>query len=334
MTGVFRDDVVDGGWHTAFIDAQAISRALRRRRPGEGRYERYALRIVGRVGEGSRAGRGIVQVQRHHGAVRAGGGRTGDFDVVIAGNSSSRTHQVHCACSGRNHRIRGEALAVTGRNAAGGEGYRIGVPLDLPDVNVESGVVGYADILGFRRGGNGEVRVEATTAGRDAEDANARVPHEGVFRHVVVLIGVPEGALVYRINRHGAIVTPAAIRSRVHARAFHNRGFRLHGSQRVAIFVDGVANGGFGDSGIGDAVAEGDVTGAIHGNTAHPTVGVVRPVGAFLVERPGVAAFLAQLEPADGGLVSPIGVNGDVANHGLIGAEVAILQAHHGPPGE
>ena len=71
-----------------------------------------------------------------------------------------------------------------------------------------------------RRGSGG-----ATTT-RELERADARTPGE-TGRRRVILRGVPEGAVVHRINSHIAIITPTAVRARLAAGAGEHRNFSL-----------------------------------------------------------------------------------------------------------
>src|SRR6185437_14642839 len=74
----------------------------------------------------------------------------------------------------------------------------------------------------------------------EAADAGAPVERAGVLQ---VLVGVPESAVVHRINRHAAVVTPAIeVAAALRAAAIHDARFRAQGAERVAGKTAGVAD--------------------------------------------------------------------------------------------
>src|SRR5690348_4292791 len=86
-----------------------------------------------------------------------------------------------------------------------------------------------------------------------------------------VLVDVPEGAVVNRVDRHAAVVAPAAETRQLRTGAFDDAGFSLHLAQSVARHPASEANRGM-QVVARDAVAERDVARLVHGDRAHPAI--------------------------------------------------------------
>ena len=135
-------------------------------------------------------------------------------------------------------------------------------------------------------------------AGRELEVPDSRSPVEA-RGGVVVLLRVPEGAIVHGVDRHVAVVAPAADRVRLAARPVdevrlalaHRVGWVAGESPRVPdLRMDG---------GVGGAEAERHVAAVVHGDAAHPAPGVVGLVGALLDEARRARGDVVDLEPPD-----------------------------------
>src|SRR5258708_3812159 len=70
-------------------------------------------------------------------------------------------------------------------------------------------------------------------AGIELEGGDAGAPVEASGR-CVILLGVPEGAVVRRIHGHGAVVAPAIERLGLHPGPVQQDVRAIHGAQRVA----------------------------------------------------------------------------------------------------
>ncbi len=55
------------------------------------------------------------------------------------------------------------------------------------------------------------IELECADPRRPVDDASVRV----------ILVGVPECAIIHRVNRHGTVISPAAERIDLHAAAIH-----------------------------------------------------------------------------------------------------------------
>src|SRR4051794_27543176 len=118
---------------------------------------------------------------------------------------------------------------------------------------------------------------------REAEVPDARVPRERRRRRVV-LLRVPEGALVARVDADVAVVAPAVAGGRLTAGARKKRGLTLRELvRRVAREPSRVADLRI-DRRRRGAEADRQVTGSVHRGAPHPAPGAVRLVGALLGE--------------------------------------------------
>src|ERR687896_2164627 len=156
---------------------------------------------------------------------------------------------------------------------------------------------------GYALASHDERRRSAGAAGQ-AERGDPGLPAPGRGDRVV-LVGVPEAAVVDRVDVHGGVVAPAGRRVGLGARALHDRAFALgHLVGHVVAEPARVADAGIGGL-AGHAVAEGHVAPLVLGDAAHPAVQVVgRGVGALLVDERLVAGA-AQLVPAHAGDARP-----------------------------
>ena len=78
----------------------------------------------------------------------------------------------------------------------------------------------------------------------DFEGSNARAPVKRTIGFQI-LRGVPESAIIDRINTHVTVIAPTAQRTRLRAGALHNGGLITQRIDGVTGEARGVANGGF-----------------------------------------------------------------------------------------
>src|SRR6266851_6505612 len=83
-----------------------------------------------------------------------------------------------------------------------------------------------------------------------------------------ILIRVPEGAVVDRIDAHAAVVAPAVC-AHFRTPTLENKRFSFHGSERIGRNPAGVINSGV-HAGTGFAVSHGNVANVIHCYAGHP----------------------------------------------------------------
>src|SRR5207244_10488437 len=111
---------------------------------------------------------------------------------------------------------------------------------------------------------------------REAEASDACAP---IAPRGQVLVRVPEGAVVDRIDVQRAVVAPALVALRPAAR--HDRGLGdRHRPRRVGGPTARIADTGI-DGRARDAVAERPVAAAVHRAAAEPAAGAVRRVAAW-----------------------------------------------------
>src|SRR4029453_17779487 len=136
----------------------------------------------------------------------------------------------------------------------------------------------------------------------EARDACLPVPVWWRFRHRVVLVDVPEGAVVHRVDVHRGVVAPAGVGVRLHPRTVDDHSFaERHLPKRVAGEPARIADAREDGRPFADAVPQPHVPVLVCGHAPHPAVHpVVRGVGALL-EDAVRAAGPPQLVPADGG---------------------------------
>ncbi len=165
----------------------------------------------------------------------------------------------------------------------------------------------------------------AARAARKPERTDARLEVETGGRGVV-LLRVPERAVVDRVDGHRAVVAPPAVAVHLAAGAGEPDVLGAHEPERVAGEPARDA-----DRGVhGRArlrVSEGHVAVSVHRDRTHPSEAVVRGVGPLLVDRRR-GARAADLVPADG-RAAGLRANGVVDDERLVVAEVAIGQAVH-----
>src|SRR5689334_3103291 len=77
------------------------------------------------------------------------------------------------------------------------------------------------------------------------ETGDACLPGSAVCwcaRNLIILVDIPEGAVIYRIDIHRGVVTPARVRSCLYSRTIDNGSFAEgHLSERIARQTPGVA---------------------------------------------------------------------------------------------
>src|SRR5262249_768820 len=135
----------------------------------------------------------------------------------------------------------------------------------------------------------------------ELEGADARAPVE-LARGRDVLIGVPEGAVIGRVDRDAAVVAPAreAERPGLRAGSGDDRALPLgHRPRKITGQPSGVADLRVGRA-AGEAKAQAHIAGLIHGEAAHPAVVSVGRIGALLKDRGG-RARAPDLVPANAG---------------------------------
>src|SRR5262245_61919120 len=106
----------------------------------------------------------------------------------------------------------------------------------------------------------------------------------------VVLVDVPERAVVNRVHGHIGVVTPARVHVRLGGRAVDDRPFaERHLTEWIAGQPARVANAGEHTGGVHDAVAERCIAVLVGGDAAHPAVDAVGGAGdgALLVQAVG-----------------------------------------------
>ncbi len=240
-------------------------------------------------------------------------------------------------------RRKGEILynrAAIRHNHAGDCVGRIAIGRGRHVVGVHRQVEEPIDATGIRDGGVNPRRDGGTTDGgargsirhgalqrasgsagtrRELERANARLPASTAGRGIV-LLGVPEGAVVRRVHRHHAIIAPTG--SVVGLRATPSNEGLLSLGQRTRCVTGQAA--GIPNRRIrcttGNTVAQRHVAGNVHGNAAHPAVIGVRCIGALLVDAP-TATAIAQFIPADAGAIAAVRIHGVIDHQRLVAAE-------------
>ena len=125
----------------------------------------------------------------------------------------------------------------------------------------------------------------------------------------VVLVHVPEGAVVDWVDRHVGVVAPARVGRRLDAGAVDDRSFaKRHLSERIAGEAARVADAGEDGRAVHDAVAESHVALLVHRDASHPAMdAVARCIRALLVQavRPADARLISyQRSPATPGAAS------------------------------
>src|SRR5437870_348007 len=129
----------------------------------------------------------------------------------------------------------------------------------------------------------------SSSAPRELEARDSRMPWPGVgrrSRREVVLVHVPERAVVDRIDRHVGVVAPARVRRRLDTRTVDDRAFaQRHLPERVAGKAARVADAGIDGRPVDDAVPETHVALLVLGDASHPAVDAVAwCVRALLVQ--------------------------------------------------
>ena len=167
-------------------------------------------------------------------------------------------------------------------------------------------------------------RALGLAAGGELERADAGLPVVAVGG--VVLLGVPEGAVVGRIHAHRAVVAPA-VGAGLRAGAVDQHPFGLrHLAGDLTVEAAGIADAGI-DAAVGDAVSDRGVAVAVGGDGGHPTIDAVAGVEAALLEQGRRAAGIAHFVPTRHGQAALVhGVGGPQR---LMGAHVAVLELHH-----
>src|SRR5215472_2600766 len=166
-------------------------------------------------------------------------------------------------------------------------------------------------------------------AARQLETADSCLPSRGagnLTSERVVLVDVPERAVIGGIDSHGCVVSPPRVGCALYSGAVdQDRLAQIHLTQGRALETSGVTNSGEDIHPIYHAVSESRIALPIHGNTAHPAVDtVVRSIGALLVERV-LTIDSPDFVPARSRYAWK-SFDGLVGNHGFVSAEVAVSQ--------
>ena len=145
----------------------------------------------------------------------------------------------------------------------------------------------------------------------------------------------PEGSVIHRVDRHHAVVAPSRRGTCLDPCAGLDLLFiKGHLAQGIIGAAAGIVDRrvlGF----VDDAEAQGYIAPAVHGDAAHPAVQLIRCIGPLLVNVPAIAVVvIAHLIPADAGMALPVGIDRMVGHHGLVIAEIPVLQAEHEPVGK
>src|SRR5713101_5540578 len=116
----------------------------------------------------------------------------------------------------------------------------------------------------------GELLLPVRFAGVELEGRNAGVPVK-TSRSFVVLLRVPEGAVIAGVYRHAAVIAPALERHFLDSTAAHQDERACHCSRRIARRTPHQENTWI-QIMAGSAEAERDVTCLVHGNTSQPEI--------------------------------------------------------------
>src|ERR1019366_6511609 len=156
--------------------------------------------------------------------------------------------------------------------------------------------------------GNGygvRVRVQRevgiTQANGKDERPDASTPVEGSVGFLV-LVGVPEGAIVGRVKLDAAVIAPTVQAVVLGTGAFHDAVFRLEHARSIAGKAAGEANRGV-DAAAGRAVADGNIGIPIVRDASHPTICAIGSIGSLLIEG-NVAGWVIKLIPSESYLTS------------------------------
>src|SRR6266851_5265528 len=182
--------------------------------------------------------------------------------------------------------------------------------------------------------GSPDLYLLAPRAVRELEAGDAGLPTRYTGKlasYCVVLIHVPERAVVRGIDIHRRVVAPSRVGGCLHARAVDDRRFaERHLSRCIASEPPGVANSREDIHPIDDTVAESHVALLVLGDTAHPAMDpVTGRVGTLLKERVGGPGS-PDLVPAHSGHAWCC-LDGLVSDERLVSLEVPIGEAPSGP---
>ena len=291
-------------------------------------------RVVGQVGVGL-VGRNARRVVQDTGAARLNHAR---IDPHLDGERPRLTRPQGAQRAGTRVRRRRRRGA---RDSAGQERRSLGKDVDHHHVGRGvRAIVGYRDRVGENfpgedgvgAGGLGDRQVRGD-ARRESERSDVRLA-EPLSRHVVG--GIPERAVIHRVHVERAVVAPATVADEV-ASVDEDLFALRHQAQGVGGQPSGVTDGRENRPAARDVVGEPDVAGLVHSDAAQPAVlpcgdgRVLRGERPLLEHRPAATVRPPQLEPADAGVVHAVHVDDEVADEGLVGAEVAVLEAPHRP---
>ncbi len=157
------------------------------------------------------------------------------------------------------------------------------IHLDLNDADrgshcrrVIDGPTGYGDDAGNRARrarGIDENAGWQRCAGWESKRSDPRAPIESTVG-LQVLVGIPESTIIHRVDSEAGVIAPPGQALQLRAAAFQDAVLGFEGVQRVAWHAAGVADGWV-HGATGNAIAERDISGAVHGNAAHPAEGRV-----------------------------------------------------------
>src|SRR5215813_9601627 len=170
-------------------------------------------------------------------------------------------------------------------------------------------------------------RDDQTAASRELEAADAGAPIERGGTGRIILVGVPEGAVIDWINSQVTVISPTIHRATLAAYAGEERRFTLSQSIRgIARQASGIAYSGH-DCGARHAEANRQVAVVIHCRAAHPAPRCVWLISTLLKFRYRSVGDIAQFEPAHSG--NAVGADGVITHHRFMVAKVAIREPKH-----
>src|SRR5215471_18781807 len=184
-----------------------------------------------------------------------------------------------------------------------------------------SRAVSLCNRLRSRRSGHRVIRISACA---ELEVRNLGAPVEASCR-LQILGGVPERAVVHRVDAKAAVVAPPGEAAVLGAAAGLDVDLRAERAQGIRGSAAGEADRGI-EAARGNAVTDGDVTGVVHCGATHPAEARVGSECALLENR-GRAAGASNFIPPD--TYARTGRDGMVHHQRLVVAKVAVSQPVH-----
>lgn len=149
-------------------------------------------------------------------------------------------------------------------------------------------------------------------ATRELERTNARPPVKAGCRRVV-LLRVPEGAVIDRVNSDVTVITPAAVGASLASGSGEQGSFALgQNSGWISRQAARITNLRI-DCSARRAIANRDVSLLVHRRAAHPSPRRIRLISTLLKVRDWTIRHVSEFEPADAGDCAR--ANGEVADY-------------------